>query len=211
MALKIKRAVLERIVHEELQAFILSQLNEAPPGRGTVLDDELPDEVPSPDAAPEEPLPDDTPAPEVGDELPDEELPVGDEPADSDLEADVAGEDEGAEEGTVGAELEGKTIESITMEDDSKIMPGATEVVVTFRENPDALRLLVTKTGNVKVFYKGLHNDFLAPVEQIPGDDEDEMELGAEEDPEELEDVPPLGPDDMGEPPAPPPEDDLEV
>ncbi len=203
MSLKIKRERLERIVYEELAVWTAQQLNEAPPGRSTALDDEVPD----PDEAPEEPLPTTSPAPEVGDEP--EELPTGDEPADDDLEADLGGEETGAEPGTVAAELEKKTVESVSMEEDSKIMPGATEVVFTFRETPDALRLLITKTGKVKVFYRGLHNDFGSPIEQIPGEEEEpEGELGLEEPPaeelppEETEEMPPLGPEDM------PPEED---
>lgn len=216
MALKLKREQLERIVYEELQRFLAEQyLNEAPPGAGTVLDDD----VPNPEDAPEEQLPDTSPAPEAGDDvaMPDEELPTGEEPVDDELSADVAGDEEesGAEPGTVAAELENKTIQSVSMEEDSKIMPGATEVVVTFTDSEDALRLLVSKTGAVKVFYKGLHNDFNSPVEQIPGEEEpepelgpegDEMPLDGEEGEEELEDMPPLGPEDMG--PQPPPEEE---
>jgi hypothetical protein len=213
MSLRLKREQLERIVYEELQRFLAEQfLNEAPPGRGTVLDDE----VPEPEDAPEEQLPTTSPAPEAGDdvELPDQELPTGEEPVDADLDADVAGDETGAEEGSVAADLEGKTIESVSMEEESKIMPGATEVVITFRESPDALRLLIGKAGKIKVFYKGLHNDFTSPMEQIPGED-DEMELGPEgeeelpgdEGGEELEDVPPLGPSDFGDEETPPEEE----
>jgi hypothetical protein len=219
MALKLKREHLERIVVEELTRYIAEQLNEAPPGRGTVLDDEPQEEVPAPEAAPEEQMPVDSPAPEADGEVPlpdaaggeegDGELPTGDEPADDDLEADVAGDEEsGAEPGTVAYELEDKTIESVSMEEDSKIMPGATEIVLSFRETPDALRLLVTKTGKIKIFYKGLHNDFGSAVEQIPGE-EDQDNLGDEELPggqedmggEEMEDMPPLGDEDMPPPP----------
>jgi len=230
MSLKMKREVLERIVYEEFVRSIAEHLNEAPPGRGTILDDEPEDEIPAVGQGPEEALPTDSPAPEAGDEDPglalgsgeEPELPTGDEPADDDLEADLAGDDEsGAEPGTVAAELENKTIESISMEEDSKIMPGSTEIVVTFRENPDALRLLITKTGKVKIFYKGLHNDLNSPVEQIPGEeDEPDEDLGADEFPgeevpvdsgdgEEMEDMPPLGDEDM--PPPPPPEEDEEL
>lgn len=214
MPLKLERKVLERIVHEELAKFIAENLNEALPGRGTALDD-----VPDPEQAPEEQLPNSSPADEPVDvdepEAP--EIEAGEEPADDELEDDLAGSS-GSEPGSLAAELEGKTIESISLDDDSKIMPGATEVVVTFRENPDALRLMVTKTGKLKIFYRGLHNDFSSPVEQIPGSEEEE-DLGAEEmpgapedaidassevppeGPEELDDVPPLGDDDLAGPP----------
>lgn len=216
MALKLKREQLERIVYEELQRFVSEQfMNEAPPGAGTVLDDEIPE----PGAGPEEQLPTDSPAPEAGDDMQfsdDEELPTGDEPADDDLEADLAGDDEGsgAEPGTVGYELEEKAIESVAIDEDSKIMPGATEVVFTFRDSEDALRLLISKNGTLKIFYKGLHNDFTSPVEQIPGEDEPEEELGPDEFPddeggEDLEDMPPLGPDDMGGEEPPPDEEPI--
>jgi hypothetical protein len=208
MALKLKREHLERIVYEELTRFMAEQLTEAPTGAGTVLDDELP----NPEDAPEEGKPSTSPAGEDGNDPGEpDELPTGDEPADDELEQDVAGEDEsGAEEGTVAAEIEGKTVESISMEEDSKILPGASEVVVTFRDSPDALHLLLTKTGKVKVFYKGLHTDFTSAVEQIPGKEEPEDELGAGEeagpefdigdalgDEEETEDMPPLDDEDL--------------
>lgn len=203
--MKLKREQLERIVYEELTRYIAAQLQEAAPGVQTALDDE----PPKPEDAPEEQLPDTSPAEEPGDEP--EELPTGEEPADDDLEADAAGEEgSGAEPGTLAAELEGKTVESVSMDEDSKIMPGATEVVISFHETPDALRLLLTKTGKVKIFYKGLHNDFGSPVEQVPGEEEPEEELGAEEEPapeidvgdslggaEETEEMPPLGAEDM--------------
>lgn len=223
MSLKINRETLERIVYEEFVKSIATQLNEALPGRGTILDDEEEDSVPSPDEAPEEPLPTDSPAPEAGDEDPmlglgdeggSEELPTGDEPADDDLEADFGGEEDGPEEGTVAAELQDLSVDSVSLEEDSKIMPGATEVVFTFRDTPDALRLLITKTGKIKIFYKGLHNDFNSPVEQIPGEEEPDDELGGKELPgdevamdtgaEDLEDMPPLGDEDM-----PPEEEEL--
>lgn len=209
MALKLKREHLERIVYEELTRYLAEQLNEAPKVQ-TALDDELPD----PEQAPEEQFPSTSPAPEAGDD-PGEpaELPTGDEPADDELADMESGE--GAEEGTLAAELEGKTIESVQMDDDSMIMPGATEIVLRFREGEDALRFLVTKTGKVKVFYRGLHSDLNSPVEEIPGEEEPEDELGAGEEPgpevsavdavggdEESEEMGPLGDEDM--PPEPP-------
>ena len=229
MSLKMKRETLERIVYEEFVRSIGQHLNEAPPGRGTILDDEPEDEIPAVGQGPEEALPTNSPAPEAGDDDmglgggggPGEEpeLPTGDEPADDDLEADLGGDEEsGAEPGSVAAELENKTIESVSMEEDSKIMPGAVEFVVTFRENPDALRLLITKTGKVKIFYKGLHNDLNSPVEQIPGEEEEpDEDLGADELPgdevpvdsgEETEEMPPLGDEDM---PPPPPDEEEEL
>lgn len=219
MPLRMKRGELERIVYEELERYITEQLTEAAPTRGTALDDEdkLP---PDPEQAPEEQLPGDTPVDEPADVAagpsPDEELPTGEEPADDELDQDVSGdEDVGPGEGTVAAELSGKTIESVTLDEESKILPGATEVVLTFREGEDALRLLVTKTGKFKIFYKGLHNSFDSPIEQLPGEEEPE-ELGGDEAPGEEgeaippeeepgEELPPMGAEDM-----PPPDEEAE-
>jgi hypothetical protein len=221
MALKITKSILEQIVLEELVNHIREQLNEAPPGRGTVLDDEEPeplpgeeDEIPHAGGGPEEKLPTDSPAPEVGDdegEVP--EIPGDEEPADDDLDALAAGEEPPSEEeeGTVAGELSGKTIENITVDEDSQIMPGATEIVLSFRESPDAFRLLITKTGQIKYFYRGLHNQLDAPISPMPADDvpDEEMgdlegepgeeEMGGGEEPggEEFEDMPPLGDEDM--------------
>lgn len=229
MAIKIKREQLERIVLEELTRYLAEQLNEAPPGRGTILDDEpeeeIPpgDEVPNPGEAPEESLPTDSPAPEAGDQAGMPGDLEGDETEmDQDLDALEAGEEPPSEEeeGTVAGELSGKTIENVTVDEDSKVMPGATEVILTFRESPDAFRLLITKTGKIKYFYRGLHNTLDAMVAPMPVDDAPEEpgemgdiegeipgeEMGGEED--EFEDMPPLGPDDM---PPPPPEDDEEI
>jgi hypothetical protein len=222
MSLKISKKILEQIVLEELVKHLHEQLNEAPPGRGTILDDEpddqeqLGDEIPDPSAAPEEDMPSTSPAPEADDDAGEPaDLPAGEEEADFDLDALEAGEEPPSEEeeGTVAGELSGKTIEGVTVDDDSKIMPGATEVVFSFRESPDAFRLLITKTGQIKYFYRGLHNELDAPVSPMPADDapEDEMgDVGGEEGfgdeggegfggegEEELEDMPPLGDEDM--------------
>lgn len=176
--MKIKRARLEAIVREELARFIRTQLHEAP-RRATAIDDPtsskdepLGEPIPDPEAAPEEQLPTDSPAedggaPPEGDlgdmppitggepppEEPDMDLGLGDEEAEDDLE-DIA--DGGGE---IADELEGKTIQSISMEPKSKIMPGAQEIVINFNETPDAFHVLLTKTGQFKFFFRGLHND----------------------------------------------------
>lgn len=61
--------------------------------------------------------------------------------------------------GAVNNELSGKTIQAVTVEPQSKILPGAKEVVVTFRETSDALRVLITATGQVKFFLGGQIHD----------------------------------------------------
>jgi hypothetical protein len=196
MPLKISRELLEQLVIEELAKHIY-RLDEAPPGRSTVLDDEDPEqlpgeeEVPNPGNAPEEQLPTDSPIDGIeggGEEEGGEDVEDGgdEDPADMDLDALLKGDEppDEEEEGTVAGEIKDKTIEQITVDEDSKIMPGATEIIFVFRENPDAFRILVTKTGKVKYFYRGLHNSVTAPVAPMPADDapEDEMDLlGGEE------------------------------
>lgn len=91
-------------------------------------------------------------------------LPVEDEPtADPELEKDVA-DPEAAEDaeditgGEIADQVTGKTIQSITMEPKSKTLPGAQEIVLTFNEIQDSLKILVMKSGQVKFYFKGLHN-----------------------------------------------------
>ncbi len=55
--------------------------------------------------------------------------------------------------------LADKTIQSMTMEPESKILPGAQEIVITFSNTPEPLRILVTKSGLAKFWFKNqLHN-----------------------------------------------------
>jgi hypothetical protein len=196
--MKIDKKQLQRIVQEEFVRWSRAQLAESPSHKpGIDLPDE--DDVPSPEGAPEEKLPQDSPAPEASDDEP--SLPD----QDTGTEDDPAGEDE-PEPGPISQDLQGKRIAGIEMSEKSEIMPGAAEIVFTFDETPDALRILVTKTGQIKYFYKGLHND-LGPTGDAPEEPEGEpVEEPAEEPPapeeDELDDVPPLGDEDM------PPEED---
>lgn len=91
------------------------------------------------------------------------DLPATEDPADDELDKDVAEpsdeEDIDAPKSKISDELEGKTIQSVTMEPKSKILPGAMEIVLSFKETADPLRVLVTKSGGVKFHFKGaLHN-----------------------------------------------------
>ena len=223
MSIKIKREHLERIVTEELTRFLAQQLSEAQgdeSDRSTVLDDEVPEEdplaVPEDGEAPDDQATpgDESDVPELSDmgmETPD--LEAGEDDADVDLDALAAGEEPPSEEeeGTVAGEINGKTIKDVTVNEESEVMPGATEVVFTFKENPDALRLLITKTGRVKYFYRGLHNTLGSSVSPVADDDAPENaedldgaeglppegeDMGAPEG-EELEDMSPLGDEDL--------------
>lgn len=85
------------------------------------------------------------------------------DPADEPLEKDAETEDEVEDAaevtgGEISDQIVGQTVQSIVMEPKSKIMPGAQEITITFNQKPDPLRILITKSGAVKFFYKGLHN-----------------------------------------------------
>jgi len=173
--MKIKRSVLEKIIREELVNHI-REMTEAPKDDkkkkvAAVVDASAEKkQKEKPDGKGEE-----TPTkPSVGQEIqkasPNNkedppELPVGSEPkADADLETDVADpedEEDAADVtgGKIADEVSGKTIQSVTMEPKSKILPGAQEITLTFREIPDPLKILITKSGQVKFHFKGLHNE----------------------------------------------------
>lgn len=197
--MKFQKKYLERLVNEELVKFISSssRLDEAPRRRPATLD--LPeDEPPTPDRAPEEEKPTVSPSSEAGADVPlPDEKPPGEDDVDLDQppegEDDVAGEDE-PEAGSIAKEIQGKRIAAISMDAKSKITPGSTEIVLTFEDLPDALRILITKTGIVKFFFRGLHND----LGILPASADDEGEG-------DLDEVPPMGDEDMppeDEPPA---------
>jgi hypothetical protein len=163
--MRINRATLERIVNEELVRFLESRLREAPE-LGSPLDD-----------AP--PVEDEMDGPPGGD-LP---MAVGDEDsADADLDAELAGEEPEADPGSVAAEMQGKTIEAIEELPESDSVPGARELVMSFQGEEDKLRVIITPSGEVKYFWKGLH-DSVGSSEEIP--------------PEELEDDKPVDGEDL--------------
>lgn len=170
--MQIKRSVLEKMIREEFQSY-LSQLFEGP-NEPSVVDGDASnkesdkkkkdekDKKPAADAKPAG-KPAVKSAPKAAGKP--AELPVGEDPeADPELDKDVAGADdtENAEEvtgGKIADQITGKTVQSITMEPKSKTLPGAQELVITFKEIPDPLKVLLTKTGQVKFFFKGLHNE----------------------------------------------------
>lgn|SRR5574337_970386 len=87
---------------------------------------------------------------------------TGDDPEASDDEEDALDADGDAGEepsGAVNDEVSGKTVQAITIEPRSKVLPGAKEVVVAFNESTDALRILVTETGEVKFFWRNQLHD----------------------------------------------------
>ena len=166
--MKIKKSLLVQIIREELQNHIL-ELMEKPEKKDKdtgVVDAASEPEKKSakpPEKKKEvgaEPKKKDAKAPGEPKELPVPEDPETDKslekdvaaPEDTEDAADVTG-------GKIADEVTGKSIQSITMDPKSKILPGAQEIVVTFNETTNPLKILVTKTGAVKFFYSGgLHN-----------------------------------------------------
>lgn len=81
----------------------------------------------------------------------------GDAPDPDAIDADGdAGEDPS---GAVSDELSGKTVQALSINPRSEILPGAKEVILTFNETTDDLKVLVTGTGQVKFFWKGQLHD----------------------------------------------------
>ena len=186
--MKIKRSRLEEIVKEEF-ANVVRELLEADGVDLKSSDDEdarkkkepveepkVPDPKKKDDAVkaapdadmpdPEEPIKQDAPETEDSIDAPDvssddEEIDVGEDPADDKLSKDVSEPDEEDKPGDnkIGSDLEGKQVQSITLQD-SQVMKGAKEIVIQFQESPDPLHILFTKSGEVKFLYKNeLHND----------------------------------------------------
>jgi hypothetical protein len=177
--MKVKRSMIEQMVREELAAYVKEQLGEAPGGPGVddadkdrkskerkggkgeespVGGQQDPDNLAGkPKTGGETPPADEPPTP------PEQELEP--EPADDELEdqPEPEGDDvESAEDDAksdISDELVGKTVQSITMEPKSKLMPGAMEIVLTFDQVTDQFRILIGKSGQVKFYFRGLHNE----------------------------------------------------
>lgn len=169
--MRINRAVLERIIDEEIVRRFESHIAEAAPQISSPLDD-----------AP--PMPDEDPlGPPV-----DEEPPMAvdsEDPADQALDDELAGEDPEVP-GSVAADMQGKTIESIEQVDESDVVPGARELILSFDGESDKLRVIITPSGNVKYFWKGLHND-IGSTEDVPPEEIEAEEEEAVDDEEELD------------------------
>ena len=174
--MKIKKTELVKIIREELASHIKS-LMEAP---GDENDEGEPVKTKKPSKTPKAPVPqkvepnktDDKPVKAPGKVAPPEkagskvdldkdqeppEQPIEKDPSDDELEKDSEDEED-VTGGEIAKEVTGKTIQSITMSPKSKIMPGAIEVTLTFAQMPEPLRILVSKSGDVKFYHKGLHN-----------------------------------------------------
>jgi len=98
----------------------------------------------------------------------DEELPGDDEMADDQMDAaededdaiDPEGDAGEDEEGEVAQAIQNLSVQSLTIEPDSALLPGSEEIVFTFNESPDVLRILVDNVGNVVFSWNGQLHDF---------------------------------------------------
>lgn len=72
---------------------------------------------------------------------------------------DAAGNAGEEPSGAVNNEISGKVVQAITIEPQSKVLPGAKEIVISFNDSTDALRILVTATGQAKFFWRNQLHD----------------------------------------------------
>lgn len=112
-----------------------------------------------------------TGSPDVSRDAPDGEDPNdepdgpavdGDQPdpkADEEGAIDADGDEGENASGAVNNDISGKTVQSISIDPKSKVLPGAKAVIVSFNESSDALQILVTATGSVKFFWRGQLRD----------------------------------------------------
>jgi hypothetical protein len=178
--MKFKRSTVERIVREELNSVVKEMYEtnfgvheadddkdkkkEPEVGGADKDNDNVEPQKAGPDIAPE--VGDkETPAPDgeepADTDIPDEDVPAGDDPSDTELSQDA--EDPAEEEpegGDISKEIAGRSVQSITLEPESKLMPGAKEIVVQFEEIPQPLRILIGRSGVIKYHFKGsIHNE----------------------------------------------------
>lgn len=182
--MRITRKRLTEIIHEELGSLLeLSDGSDEPKKAkkkgGTKPDLAASDEDPtrpasdvpdggtvkSPDASPVPPGKSSERGPDVqkldGDETDPSASPEDQADAEHDEEDAIDAGGDAAEEpsGAINDEVSGKTVQAVTIEPKSKVLPGAKEVVLAFNESTDALRILVTPTGAVKFFWRGQLHD----------------------------------------------------
>ncbi len=154
--MKIKTSLLRPIIKEEFAKIIVEKARAALKEKsGEVVDAQSDD---AKDGKSKEDPKKKVPAPKKEAE-PKKETPPKKEP-----EEDKSGEEEEDDEkeeakSKISEELVGKTVQSISSEPKSKIMPGAQEIVITFDQISDPLRILVTRSGKVAYYFKGLHNE----------------------------------------------------
>lgn len=98
----------------------------------------------------------------------DMDLPGDDEMADDNVDAEEDEEDaldadgdadEDGAAGEINDAISGLSVQSLTIEPESLLLPGSKEVVLTFNDTPDVLRILVDQVGNVVFSWNGQLHD----------------------------------------------------
>jgi hypothetical protein len=84
------------------------------------------------------------------DSEPETEDPTDGQGPDDEEAIDATGEGGEKPSGAVNSELSGKTVQAITVEPKGKNIPGSKEVVVTFNETSDQLRIILSASGEIK-------------------------------------------------------------
>lgn len=138
--MKIKKSFLETLIREEL-ALHINGLTEA----GKEQNSKKPEDKKAQKSA-------DADAKEVPDIK---------DPADDELAADKEADDEEIDTKkakSISKEIVGQQIQSITYSPKSLLLPGAKEIVITFDKIPDQFKILITKTGEIRYFFRGIHN-----------------------------------------------------
>jgi hypothetical protein len=92
---------------------------------------------------------------EPKDKSADKEIP----PEEFDTPADDNKEDEEKDAiVSLSKDVEGKTVQSIVLEEKSKVIPGAKEVVIAFNDTPEPLKIIIQRNGNVSFIFKGVRH-----------------------------------------------------
>jgi hypothetical protein len=69
----------------------------------------------------------------------------------------------------IGDMVVGKSILSFTPNPNSPYVPGGTELTLQFREDPNPLRILISKQGEVRYMYSGVNNN--QPMDSVDAPD----------------------------------------
>lgn len=155
--MKIKRSDLSRAISEEFIKLVKEEaakrLREAPE------DDEGEESAPKKDPKGAGKEPPKEKSPKKDGPAPKKEPPKEKSPKKPETGPEVQDDDEQEAKSKISSELVGKTVQSITMEPKSQVIPGGQEVVLTFDQTTDPLRIIVTKSGQVAFYYRGLHKE----------------------------------------------------
>lgn len=160
--MKITRSKLIEIVEQEVRAALLEKGSKKgkKPDQTTAADDQA--QITPPGGGPD-PIQSAPPIDGGMNDDEDQDLDSdSEEKAEKDQDDAVDADGTGGEKpsGAVNQGITGKTVQSITINPKSDVLKGAAkEVVITFNETTDPLRIIVTPTGMVEFFWGGQLHD----------------------------------------------------